>query len=268
MGRYRGGGVAGFQRFRLAWLTAGVLFLFSQVQASPVDSTSLSERFAAALKGYLGTPYAGFCLGEGDTGVFDADPRFDFRRVDCVTLIEQCLAEALAGGRGEGFLPALDRIRYADGSVGFLNRNHFFITDWIPANGWLVEDVTESLAGGETLALTRTIGKRRFFRPFLKEMTDSLVADVANSSLRCLAAARAAQAVAGLRQPLIVSFIGRQPDWLYSLHVGALLPTGEDGGVRLIHASSDGKAVVEEDFLDYLRRHPKFIGVVLLALKD
>lgn len=237
-------------------------------QAMPPDSTSRNTRFQSALRSYLGTPYAAFCLGEGDTGVFDADPRWDFARVDCLTLIEQCLAEAVAGGRGEGFLPALDRIRYAEGRVGFLTRNHFFITDWLPANNWLVENVTSKTGSATTKTLTRDVGKRRFFRPFLKERTDSLITNAVGSRIEYIPSSEALSAVAGLDRPLIVSFIGKQPDWLFSLHVGAILPPDADGRVKLIHASSVKNKVVEEDFLDYLHDHPKYLGVVLLTVRE
>jgi len=239
-----------------------------QVQTLETRSDSLSARFQQALRSYLGTPYVEFCLGEGDTGVFDADPRFDFSRVDCVTLIEQCLAEAVAGGRGAEFLPALDRIRYAEGKVGFLTRNHFFVADWIPANNWVVEDVTSKISGVPARTITRAVGKQKFFRPYLKDETDSLVADLIDYRATCIPSAQAATAVKGLNGPHIVSFIGDKPDWVFSLHVGVILPPDSTESVTLIHASSEKKMVMEEDFLAYLQKHPHFTGFKLLKIRE
>lgn len=39
----------------------------------------------------------------------------------------------------------LQRIRYKDGVIGVLTRNHFTEADWVVNNSWLIKNITDSL---------------------------------------------------------------------------------------------------------------------------
>ncbi|MFX7825307.1 N-acetylmuramoyl-L-alanine amidase-like domain-containing protein, partial [Acinetobacter baumannii] len=71
--------------------------------------------------------------GEGDRDVFDQDPLWRLDVFDCTTFVETVLAASLATDRA-GFERELFDIRYHDGRVRYLSRNHFPETDWIPNN--------------------------------------------------------------------------------------------------------------------------------------
>ena len=72
-------------------------------------SLPLSGRLLRASERFLGTPYGTSPLGEGE-GV-DPDPRLRWDRVDCVTLVEETMAVALARSAAS-LLDVLDHIRY------------------------------------------------------------------------------------------------------------------------------------------------------------
>ena len=70
---------------------------------------------------YLGTKYVLNPLGEGKAP--DTDPLFRTDAFDCSTFVETVLAD--------GDLNKLNKIRYKDEKIDFLNRNHFVETDWL-----------------------------------------------------------------------------------------------------------------------------------------
>src|SRR5438067_7878378 len=84
----------------------------------------LAARLEAVSRRHLGTPYRLDPLGEGPGGAVDRDPLYTWRCADCVTFVEECLAEALAPAAA-GVPDMLRRIRYRDGRVAFESRNHY-----------------------------------------------------------------------------------------------------------------------------------------------
>ena len=70
---------------------------------------------------YLGTKYLIDPLGEEKTP--DKDPLIRYDAFDCMTFVETCLAN--------GDVEKLNKIRYKNGKIGLLNRNHFVETDWL-----------------------------------------------------------------------------------------------------------------------------------------
>ena len=71
---------------------------------------------------YLGTQYIRDPLGEQKLP--DTDPLVRFDAFDCTTFVETVLAD--------GDVEKLNKIRYKDGEVDFLNRNHFIEYNPIP----------------------------------------------------------------------------------------------------------------------------------------
>lgn len=231
--------------------------------SQPRNLQTRSGRFRDSFISYFGkSNYQLDPLGEGDSDIIDTDPRFDFDRVDCVTITEQSLGLAIQEDANE-FLHLLDKIRYRGGNVSFFNRSHFFVPDWIPANSWLIEDVTTNIGGNLSERLTRTIGRQKFFA--LKNISIPQVKDAINYETFYISKYHVANILGKIDQPLIVSFIGAE-DWLFSLHVGMVFQKNDD--LLLRHASMSAKKVVEEPFLPYLLRMKKFIGIKLLRITN
>ena len=103
---------------------------------------ALIERLDKFSKNFVGLPYGkGGPLGEGPQGKYDQDPLYRFDTFDCTTYVETIMALAIARNVDE-FEHHLDHIRYKDGEVDYLKRNHFTDLQWIPfnvENGYMLE---------------------------------------------------------------------------------------------------------------------------------
>jgi D-alanyl-D-alanine carboxypeptidase/D-alanyl-D-alanine-endopeptidase (penicillin-binding protein 4) len=213
----------------------------------------------AASARYLGIPYASDPLGEA-AGV-DPDPLYNRRRVDCVTFVEQALAEALAPGPS-AVLPTLQRLRYRGGEVAFTRRNHHFVADWIPNNAWIVADITDRVGGSTVRRMTKRIDRAALFRargesggilPLPEEKTTTYIprqeAPAVLSRLPALA---------------IVVFVQDRPG-IFAAHTGFLL---RKQAVVLRHASQRRRRVMDEPLKAYLARAPaRIVGIKVLALR-
>ncbi|MBC7186459.1 MAG: DUF1460 domain-containing protein [Calditrichaeota bacterium] len=77
----------------------------------------------------VGQPYQIFLLGEFPFEIYDPDPLFSLRKSDCLVFAEHMYAMALAHD-WPSFMALLQRIRYKDGRIGMLTRNHYTEADW------------------------------------------------------------------------------------------------------------------------------------------
>lgn len=83
---------------------------------------------------FLGKPYdSSGPLGEGITGLYDQDPLYRFDTFDCTTFVETLIALSNSGDR-QTFLRVMNEVRYKEGRVSYLNRNHIISQSWIPNN--------------------------------------------------------------------------------------------------------------------------------------
>lgn len=225
----------------------------------------LADRFVQASGFFLGTPYAGGPLGEGEGSSPDPDPRVDFERADCVTYLEQALALAIEPLFGPGrFLDALDAIRYRDSEVSFAARNHYVVRDWIPANAWLLRDVTLDVAGSRAESVTRTIDRAAFLRdqgaeprPGEDDAREMTISIVPSSALR--------DVESNLRSGDLLFWVGKKPG-IFALHSG-LVVVSEDGPAVFRHASSAAGRVVDESLWDYAERSTFDLGCIVLRIR-
>ena len=127
-------------------------------------AVGFEERIDIFSDAQLGIPFKWGPLGEGEDGAFDAHPTISFKRVDCVTFVEQTMALALAQDLPSA-VTELQKIRYKDGKILFKSRNHFPSVDWIPNNikaGYL-KDITREVAGDAVKIATKTIDKELWY---------------------------------------------------------------------------------------------------------
>ncbi len=227
-----------------------------------------AERFVSASALFLGTPYFNGPLGEGDGADVDPDPRVDFRRVDCVTYLEQALALALVDPRGNDadYLTMLDRIRYEAGTVDYVHRNHYMVRDWVPANAWLLRDVTAEVGGDAVRTLTRTIDRETFLRD--AGATPRPGVDDARPIEQGVIPGEALAAVQARVLPGdLILWVG-EVEGIFSLHTG-LAVRDEAGTLLFRHGSSKAERVLDESFTGYAERRAKFVPYfVVLRLHD
>jgi len=202
----------------------------------------------------LGTP---FQLGA---------PMFDLQSADCVTFTERCIALGCAPD-WPGYYAVAQRLRHAGDSLSFLDRNFFPLTDWVPNNSWLLEDVTEQL-GAVAVPFEYVVRPKAFFQKLEFGEDDSPLGHEK-------AAAKAAK-IASLPEKIVrhdhyipveqisaVQSLLRDGDiwltvrtreapglapWYDSDHMGVLL--NGDEGILLIHAAPP--SVQQESLSDYL----------------
>ena len=110
----------------------------------------------------IGQPYELYLLGEFPFSIYDTQPLYCLEKSDCVVFVEHTYAMALAHD-WNSFFKILQRIRYKNGNISLVNRNHYANMDWNPNNSWLVTDITDSL-GGLSIDTNKTIyNKKHFF---------------------------------------------------------------------------------------------------------
>lgn len=220
-----------------------------------LSACSFGADYEAAGKKYLGVPYLSDPLGEEQAP--DTDPLIRFDAFDCVTFVET----VLSGGDKE----KLTKIRYKDGQVSFVNRNHFIESDWLKNNSSIVENVSSMY--GKTSVRTVVIDKQMWFKK-THDINYNCPAETINieyipyKNLMNLK----------IKEPLIVLFIAGNSGKsdkigtdLAVTHMGFLLPNGV-----LRHASSDANKVVDVNFVDYVAKRAKNknnLGITLVKIK-
>jgi len=233
----------------------------------------LAGRLLRASERFLGTPYGTSPLGEGE-GV-DADPRLRWDRVDCVTMVEESMAVALAVAPS-GLLEVLDHIRYRNGVPTYATRNHLMEAGWLQANAEVgfVRDITQQVGGRDAV-------------PGVKLLADGAWDSELGRSLALPPGARLTGAFAFGLLPVdrVLLHAAAIPDGALLLvvredgadrvtrvsHLGLVVQ--REGHTYLRHATTRGPAeVVDEElghFLAYHRTLPwKVVGVSLWEVRD
>lgn len=118
-------------------------------------------RLEAVTRAARGTPYRFDPLGEGPAGRHDQEPIVNWRRVDCLTFVEQSMAFARREKLDEA-IDELQRIRYHRGEISFATRNHFMAAWWLVRNSeaGFVRDVTREVGGAATRVLRKVVSPR------------------------------------------------------------------------------------------------------------
>ena len=205
---------------------------------------------------YVGKPYVNNPLGEGV--VPDSDPIIRFDAFDCTTFVETALAD--------GDIDKLNHIRYKDGTVNFLNRNHFIESEWIPNNSDLVQNVSSKYA--KTATRRVTINRSQWMK---RVHNIEIPRDIKTVNLEYIPYKNIGNI--DTNRPLVVLFIRGKSQSTNKLgtdlavrHMGFLLPNG-----ILRHASSVAGRVVDVKFDEYVakvKKMPNNIGIVLLEIKQ
>lgn len=208
----------------------------------------------------IGQPYEIFLLGEGPFETYDPDPMYCLAKSDCVTFVEHTYAMALSRD-WPGFFHTLQRLRYKDGKVGMVTRNHESVADWTPNNAWLFDDITPKLGnGGATAPLHMVWSPRKFFARY---GIGQQLADVTIDSVY-VPRAKVASILGGLKDGDVVQVVRGNATEQYVGHFG-LVSRGTDGVVHMIHSAEP--TVREQGLIDYMEKNPKTLGYRFLRAK-
>lgn len=208
----------------------------------------------------IGQPYEIYLLGEYPFETHDPDPLYRLDRSDCVTFCEHMFSMALAEDWWS-FLANLQRIRYRDGRVGMLTRNHYTVYDWDRNNAFLFEDQTPLLGDGEAaVPLNQVLRKSRFFKKFGlgEDITDFSVTDtyIPRENVPAI--------LDELRDADFVNIIRGDKNAQWAGHTG-LIAIGPKGEVNFLHSARP--TVREQPLLDYLASDRRCVGIKILRLR-
>jgi hypothetical protein len=123
----------------------------------------LRRRIVHLARKNLGQPYDLYLLGEMPFEFYDPQPIYCLRKSDCLVYSEHTYAMAL-GQNWTDFILLLQRLRYRDGHLGVVTRNHYTEADWNVSNRWLVRDITADIAGERAITFKQKIDRTRFFK--------------------------------------------------------------------------------------------------------
>ena len=159
----------GIERSLLQELLAKPLYEFSE---KDIDTylpylqytiPTIQERMKHLARKGIGQPYDIYLLGEYPAEIYDPQPLYSLDKSDCVVFTEHILAMAMAHD-WQSFFSILQRIRYKDGIISYITRNHFSEYDWGPNNAWLADNITDVLGGKYIELDTAIVNKGRFFK--------------------------------------------------------------------------------------------------------
>jgi peptidoglycan/xylan/chitin deacetylase (PgdA/CDA1 family) len=209
-------------------------------------------------KSLLGKEYANDPLGEGQESKIDADPIFRFDKFDCMTYVESVLALALATDESEVETSKI-KISYKNAELDYVNRHHFFETDWVRHNANLVLDITANI-GVKVEYVRGVINKQNWF---LKNKNIEVGGEPINVRLAYIPAKTSLNEIANkLPKVSIVGIVTNDAQMkakigsdIFISHVGFLIK--KNNKIIMRHASLDAKKVVDVDFADYLKNMQK-----------
>ena len=118
--------------------------LYHSLQINP--TSSMAARLDFISQQWLYHPYERTALGEGTPSAYDEAPRYRTDAFDCETYVDTVLAAAFATDL-PSFKQCMDQIRYANGRVSYVTRNHFTSLDWNTNNQkqGFIKDITETI---------------------------------------------------------------------------------------------------------------------------
>jgi hypothetical protein len=203
----------------------------------------LRKRIQHLAKKTVGQPYNIFLLGEYPFEIYDPDPLYSLKESDCVVFSEHMYAMTLAHD-WPSFFALLQRIRYKDGEIGMLTRNHYTEADWDINNSWLIEDITVELAGDKVAHQTSVIDRARFFRKY------GIGQDIPKQTLEWtyIPYQILPEVIDKLQPGDFVNIVRGNEGGRYVGHVG-LITRSENGTVNFLHSTSP--KVKEQQLMDY-----------------
>lgn len=274
--------------------------IYSQLQYQPQD---LSKRIAFISNQFLGKPYLLSALGEGSEGYFDQTSLYRTDAFDCETYVDTVLALALGHNLAE-FKQLIRKIRYKDGQVGFLTRNHFTCIDWNKNNqdqGFL-KDITPEIHDQQNTSIALnaealinkpgwyehfTINKIRLYPSSPTEASKRLAIlkkkgqtlPIVNSTIAYLPLTTLLNNLDLFKQipnGAVIEIV--RPNWDLTKEIGTHLNIShlgfaiwENNTLFFREASSKSNTVMQIPLIDYLReasQSPTIKGINVQILKD
>lgn len=227
---------------------------------------SMSEKMDYYSARFLGAPYVLQCEGDGPNARYETEPLLNLKEVNCMTYCEIVMALSLADYY-EDMFNILQHIRYRQGIIGMATRNHYTMADWLPANAWCLDDVTQQVGGNDATKLTRTITHKSFFGT--KGITDIPVClPDRELTISYIPKAKLAANQTQLQTGDIVALIQNR-EGIFSAHMLLIIKKG--GQTFFRHASWNAKKVIDTPFEEYMAsisKKNRILGMSFMRMKS
>jgi hypothetical protein len=141
------------------------------------------------------------------------------------------------------------------------------MVDWLPANDWCLEEVTEKVGGKDAVASTRTISHKKFFQG--KGINDlPMIYPDRTVTRHYIPMQKLGRHEKDLHSGDIVALIQDKPD-IFSAHM--LLIVKKDGQTFFRHASLSAGKVLDQPFQEYIdaiSKKPRYQGMSFMRMRD
>lgn len=113
---------------------------------SSMPNNSMANRIDWISSQFLGVHYVLGSLGEGAKGRYDQFPKYRVDAFDCDTYVNTVLSLAVSNSLSS-FQQCIKNIRYKNGAVSYIKRNHFQGLDWNKNNqhNGILKDITNTI---------------------------------------------------------------------------------------------------------------------------
>lgn len=118
--------------------------MYETLNKSP--KMSMAERIDWISAQFMNQPYLLGALGEGHNGRYDQYPLYRVDGFDCDTYVNTVVALALSHSL-HSFQKNINQLRYKDGKIDYISRNHFASLDWNQNNQRrdILRDITPTI---------------------------------------------------------------------------------------------------------------------------
>ncbi|MBD3290343.1 DUF1460 domain-containing protein [candidate division KSB1 bacterium] len=193
----------------------------------------------------IGQPYEIYLMGEYPVEIFDPQPLISLQKSDCVVFSEHIYAMALAFD-WKSFFGMLQRIRYKNGIISLVTRNHYTELDWNRNNSWLLEDITEQIGGDYSVTVNSFYDKSNFFKKW--GLGRQLPKDTLEWAY--IPHQHVEKVIGELKPGDFVNIVRGNDEGKWVGHVG-LITKGKNGDVNFLHSARP--EVREQPLLEYMQ---------------
>jgi hypothetical protein len=230
------------------------------------QNLTITERINYFSELFLGTPYSLNCTGDGPDALYEPWPLVNFQETNCMAFCEHVLALAISDS-WDNFFNNLQHIRYQSGIIGMRTRNHYTMADWLPANNWLLANISRKIGGEFTQTVTRTISHTRFFQN--KGITDlRYVLPDREITIDYLPSEKISNLENELQMGDILVLIVANKTDIFAAH---MVIFAEKNGTKLVRESSNSRMTTfETPFAEWIKSKAastKYLGLSILRVR-
>ncbi len=231
------------------------------------QNLSVTDRMRIYSDLFIDMPYNLICAGDGEYALYEDYPLVNFSETNCMVFCEHVLALSISDS-WDNFFNNLQQIRYKNGIIGMRTRNHYTMADWLPENGWLLQDVTRKVAGTSAREVTRTISHRNFFSG--KGISDMrYVLPDRDITISYIPKADLPDIVGNLKNGDIGALIFADKEDIFSAHMFMFF--FKDGELITRESSSSKMTTFDTPFQQWAKKiqaSGRYIGISVMRVRD